>query len=75
MTGTLSFLLQVKKQLFNVIRIEGWFSALPPGRFVPALSIVKVDPLTKGGYVFRIEKDDPREAPESGDKKPQPVKK
>jgi len=25
--------------------------------------------------VFNIEKDDPREAPESGDKKPQPVKK
>ncbi|XDK20635.1 Hypothetical protein ABZS17I87_00947 [Kosakonia cowanii] len=24
--------------------------------------------------MFNIEKDDPREAPESGDKKPQPVK-
>ncbi|WP_244173025.1 MULTISPECIES: hypothetical protein [Kosakonia] len=25
--------------------------------------------------MFNVEKDDPREAPESGDKKPQPVKK
>ncbi|WP_336340191.1 hypothetical protein [Enterobacter cloacae] len=25
--------------------------------------------------MFSVEKDDPREAPESGDKKPQPVKK
>ncbi|MEN0583608.1 MULTISPECIES: hypothetical protein [Enterobacteriaceae] len=30
---------------------------------------------TRGGFVFNVEKDDPREAPESGDKKPQPVKK
>jgi len=30
---------------------------------------------TRGGFVLCIEKDDPREAPESGDKKPQPVKK
>ncbi|WP_414848811.1 hypothetical protein [Kosakonia quasisacchari] len=30
---------------------------------------------TRGDFVFNVEKDDPHDAPESGDKKPQPVKK
>jgi hypothetical protein len=42
---------------------------------VQGLAIFTKHPFAKGGFVFNIEKDDPREAPESGDKKPQPVKK
>ena len=38
-------------------------------------SIVVVHPQKREVVMLYVEKDDPREAPESGDKKPQPVKK
>ncbi|AGN87357.1 hypothetical protein H650_20235 [Enterobacter sp. R4-368] len=51
------------------------FFCLPPGLYNSGGSIVSELKATRGGFVFNVEKDDPREAPESGDKKPQPVKK
>jgi len=42
---------------------------------VLTLTIVGSGYLERGDIMLSVEKDDPREAPESGDKKPQPVKK
>jgi hypothetical protein len=53
----------------------GCFFRLPLGLYGCGGSIVSELKATRGGFVLYIEKDDPREAPESGDKKPQPVKK
>ncbi|HAG03175.1 hypothetical protein FY044_12925 [Leclercia adecarboxylata] len=51
------------------------FYPLPPGCVFATHAIVVVHPRKREVVMLYVEKDDPREAPESGDKKPQPVKK
>ncbi|MCG1031131.1 hypothetical protein GNG26_12405 [Leclercia sp. J807] len=55
---------------------QGWvFCRLPLGSILIINAIVVVHPQQREVLMQYVEKDDPREAPESGDKKPQPVKK
>lgn len=51
------------------------FYPLPPGCVFATHAIVVVHPRKREVVMLYVEKDAPREAPESGDKKPQPVKK
>jgi len=59
----------------HVLQQTPLFYPLPPGCFFATHAIVVVHPRKREVVMLYVEKDDPREAPESGDKKPQPVKK
>ena len=60
----------------TAVNVSTFYSKrLPPGWFSATDAIVMVHPQKREAVMQYVEKDDPREAPESGDKKPQPVKK